>query len=491
MGGHGSGLHPFVVAVARPEAPRCSRSRRSSGAVGPTDGDRAGHAGGTAGLAQTRPRRDGVHRRARPFRHDPPVQGALPPSAGRVHLQLAVAGRLAPRDRGPEPCRSPCTVARARRSGSVDPTPMPTDARAGPEIVSSRARSRGSPSTRGPVFRAPEGRRRHGSTPHGAPGGVRLDPGAGQRDVLSSPSGSRTISGSRSSTHIFPRARFVVLVRDGRAVAESLSRVDWWETNHVWWYGGTPTQWRAEGGDPWEICARQLGRGDQGDRARTPSGSPEQVMTLRYEDVVAEPGTALESLAGFIGLADDADWRASVAARADPRPRTRVGGPGWIRTWWRGSPRSNGPSSRGSAMSTERARRSRSCSAAVAADRPWCTTSLARHPDVGFVSNIDDRLSSRSGCGDGGTVGSTAMVPPALTEKGRPRFAPSEGYRVLAKEVSPALVAPVRDLVGDDATPWLAAAVRALLRGARARRRALRSSSTSSPGGRGQGSSTA
>ena len=35
--------------------------------------------------------------------------------------------------------------------------------------------------------------------------------------------------------------RFVVLVRDGRAVAESLSRVDWWETNHVWWYGGTPT----------------------------------------------------------------------------------------------------------------------------------------------------------------------------------------------------------------------------------------------------------
>jgi len=80
---------------------------------------------------------------------------------------------------------------------------------------------------------------------------------------------------------------------------------------------------------------------------------------------------------------------------------------------------------------------------------------LARHPDVGFVSNVDDRLSPLGlrGRGNGRAY---RMVPPALTEKGRPRFAPSEGYRVLAKEVSQALVAPVRDLVGDDATPWLA-----------------------------------
>jgi hypothetical protein len=113
---------------------------------------------------------------------------------------------------------------------------------------------------------------------------------------------------------IFPRARFVVLVRDGRAVAESLSRVDWWETNHVWWYGGTPTKWRAEGGDPWEICARnwveEINAIERGLRAVP----PEQTMTLRYEDVVASPATALESLASFIGLADDPDWRASLAS---------------------------------------------------------------------------------------------------------------------------------------------------------------------------------
>ncbi|MGH2641650.1 MAG: sulfotransferase family protein [Actinomycetota bacterium] len=113
---------------------------------------------------------------------------------------------------------------------------------------------------------------------------------------------------------IFPRARFVVLVRDGRAVAESLSRVDWWETDHVWWYGGTPSQWRAEGGDPWEICARnwteEINAIERGLQA-VPS---DQVMSLRYEDVVADPQTALESLAGFIGLANDRDWRTSVGS---------------------------------------------------------------------------------------------------------------------------------------------------------------------------------
>src|SRR6202035_2477728 len=38
----------------------------------------------------------------------------------------------------------------------------------------------------------------------------------------------------------FPDARFVSIVRDGRAVAYSLSRVDWWDDDIVWWYGGTP-----------------------------------------------------------------------------------------------------------------------------------------------------------------------------------------------------------------------------------------------------------
>jgi hypothetical protein len=80
---------------------------------------------------------------------------------------------------------------------------------------------------------------------------------------------------------------------------------------------------------------------------------------------------------------------------------------------------------------------------------------LARHPEVGFVSNLDDRI-GRSILGGRWNTTVYRHVPPSLTRKGRLRFAPSEGYRILASKVSPALVAPFRDLVAADATPWLA-----------------------------------
>lgn len=80
---------------------------------------------------------------------------------------------------------------------------------------------------------------------------------------------------------------------------------------------------------------------------------------------------------------------------------------------------------------------------------------IARHPDVGFVSNVDDRL-GRSLLGGRWNGAIYRRVPPALTRKGGVRFAPSEGYRILHRQVSPALVAPYRDLVASDATPWLA-----------------------------------
>ncbi|HEX2052646.1 MAG TPA: sulfotransferase [Actinomycetota bacterium] len=79
---------------------------------------------------------------------------------------------------------------------------------------------------------------------------------------------------------------------------------------------------------------------------------------------------------------------------------------------------------------------------------------LARHPDVGFVSNVDDRLPVP---GAGSTLNNSLYrrIPEALTKKGRVRYAPSEGYRALAREVSPLVVAPYRDLKASDVTPWL------------------------------------
>jgi hypothetical protein len=80
---------------------------------------------------------------------------------------------------------------------------------------------------------------------------------------------------------------------------------------------------------------------------------------------------------------------------------------------------------------------------------------LARHPGTGFISNVEDRVAAPAWTGRwNGTL--FRQVPDRFTDKGRLRYAPSEAYRLLEREVSPLLVDPCRDLVAGDVTPWVA-----------------------------------
>jgi hypothetical protein len=93
---------------------------------------------------------------------------------------------------------------------------------------------------------------------------------------------------------------------------------------------------------------------------------------------------------------------------------------------------------------------------------------LARHPDVGFVSNVDDKLSrlDLSGRWNNALFRRAAPREPQLLpfrdrrrplDRGRLRVAPSEGWEVLERQVSPIISTTYRDLVPSDLTPWLAA----------------------------------
>ena len=79
---------------------------------------------------------------------------------------------------------------------------------------------------------------------------------------------------------------------------------------------------------------------------------------------------------------------------------------------------------------------------------------VARHPDVAFISNLEDNA---DWLGWTGRFNRRLFdtVPNRLTEKGRLRYAPSEAYHLLDREVSPVLSTPFRDLTAADATPWL------------------------------------
>jgi Sulfotransferase family len=86
---------------------------------------------------------------------------------------------------------------------------------------------------------------------------------------------------------------------------------------------------------------------------------------------------------------------------------------------------------------------------------------LARHPDVGFISNVEDNFRRLEWTGRFSPA-TFQVIPNRLTEKGRLRYAPSEGYRLLDRRVSPVLSTPFRDLTAADATPWLGGRLRAL-----------------------------
>jgi len=96
---------------------------------------------------------------------------------------------------------------------------------------------------------------------------------------------------------MFPEARFIHLVRDGRAVAASLLPLDWGPNNTL----HAAEFWMAR-------CAAGLAAESQ--------LGPERVLRVRYEDLVGDPSAALRRIAGFAGL----DYQPAMAEGTGLQP---------------------------------------------------------------------------------------------------------------------------------------------------------------------------
>ena len=97
---------------------------------------------------------------------------------------------------------------------------------------------------------------------------------------------------------------------------------------------------------------------------------------------------------------------------------------------------------------------------------------LCRHPAIGFISGLDDKLPKLNSTGrwNGPLYRAGPPRPPGMTslrhsrrllEKGRLRIAPSEAYRLLDRHVTAGFARPARDLLGSDLTPVTARRLRA------------------------------
>ena len=117
-----------------------------------------------------------------------------------------------------------------------------------------------------------------------------------------------------------PDARFIALVRDGRAVAQSLAKVDWWLDDVLWWDPArrSPRQMAAGGDEPWELCARNWVEDTSSVERGLAAVPTDLVYRLRYEDFVKGPADALIQIAGFLGLPADSGWLSSVSGLHTP-----------------------------------------------------------------------------------------------------------------------------------------------------------------------------
>jgi hypothetical protein len=102
---------------------------------------------------------------------------------------------------------------------------------------------------------------------------------------------------------LFPDAFFIHIIRDGRAVANSLLDMEWWPSLSLWWAEGqTPTGLQAEGVDP-ALTAARVWRADvervYQDRVYVP---PEQYVEIRYERLVRDKIGEMRRILDFCDL---------------------------------------------------------------------------------------------------------------------------------------------------------------------------------------------
>lgn len=121
---------------------------------------------------------------------------------------------------------------------------------------------------------------------------------------------------------IFPEAKFVHVVRDGRAVANSFLQMDWW-TGYLGpekWYLGSLNErqkslWESSNrsflvlaGIAWEILVTSVERDANGI-------GTDSVCTVRYEDFLQDPAEQIRTICGYSELEFSKDFERRIGRR--------------------------------------------------------------------------------------------------------------------------------------------------------------------------------
>jgi hypothetical protein len=131
---------------------------------------------------------------------------------------------------------------------------------------------------------------------------------------------------------IFPDARFVHVIRDGRAVVQSLLRIGFWRDTfrlrEPAWRGGLTEddlqRWRAAGESPLALAAIEWGAVIAAARQEAGSLAAGRYAEVRYEQFVAEPEATIRRILEHCRLEDSSRHRDLLERRIELRDRTET-----------------------------------------------------------------------------------------------------------------------------------------------------------------------
>ena len=105
---------------------------------------------------------------------------------------------------------------------------------------------------------------------------------------------------------IFPDARFIHVYRDGRAVASSLIRVDWWKELESWHWGPmrpeNAEEYERSGRNPLVLAAISWKTLMDEIEDETRELGPDVLLRIRYDDLVNDLRGAMQSVLRFADL---------------------------------------------------------------------------------------------------------------------------------------------------------------------------------------------
>ncbi|MBL8496339.1 sulfotransferase [Nitrosomonas sp. JL21] len=129
---------------------------------------------------------------------------------------------------------------------------------------------------------------------------------------------------------IFPSAKYIHLIRDGRAVAYSALQVAWWNDHLLYWAGKTPRQMVENGFNPLELAAQNWVEEMKSIQNGIELLQESHLLEVRYDELLQYPHEKIQCIFDFMGVTSQKDtvfWNFLETLQLAPKQEK------WISSW--------------------------------------------------------------------------------------------------------------------------------------------------------------